>query len=88
MNVKEFNTENGVTFASLDLVEAGLNISDNLTRDGVMAYAAVLAATREIFGVKGLTENVMIAAIQAGSDIGWRGIMGPKYKEPTAVRRI
>ena len=51
MTAKEFNTENGVTFASLDLVEAGLNISDNLTRDGVMAYAAVLAATREIFGV-------------------------------------
>jgi len=51
------------------------------TRDAVMAYATVLNATKEIFGENGLEPDVMIAAINAGSYIAWRGIMGPKDPE-------
>ena len=51
------------------------------TKDAVMAYAAVLNATREIFGDANLSADVMVAAINAGSYIAWRGIMGPKDPE-------
>ena len=59
--------------------DAKINNSD--TRDAVMAYAATLNATREIFGADNITPEVMVAAINAGSYIAWRGIMGPKDNE-------
>ena len=68
----------------------------NLTRvcskdvqDAIMAYDAVLKSTVDVFGDI-LEPSVMIAAIEAGSYIAWRGIMGPKTKEPEPrnVRRI
>ena len=86
MATEQCKKENFYTFSELDIYEALMYIKDSQTKDGVLAYAEVLAATREIFGEENLTENVMIAAIQAGSYLGWRGIMGPKYTEPT--RRI
>lgn len=53
-------------------------IMDKELADGVKAYKAVLEATKEVFGDK-CTENVITAAIEAGSYTAWRGIMGPKY---------
>lgn len=50
-------------------------------RDAVMAYAATINATQEIFGEANMTQEVMTAAINAGSYIAWRGIMGPKSKD-------
>ena len=63
-------------------------INNAETRDAVMAYAAVLNATKEIFGNENLTVEVMTAAINAGSYIAWRGIMGPKDPEPKPMRRF
>jgi hypothetical protein len=59
--------------------EAKINSPE--TRDAVMAYAATLNATREIFGADSITPEVMVAAINAGSYIAWRGIMGPKNND-------
>ena len=62
-------------------------INNPETRDAVMAYATVLNATKDIFGDENLEPEVMIAAINAGSYIAWRGIMGPKDLESFKSRR-
>lgn len=80
--------ENFPTFAQMDVYETLTCVRDSQIQDGVMAYAGVLAATREIFGTENMSEDVMIAAIQAASYIGYRGVMGPKYTEQTSTRRI
>lgn len=54
-------------------------------RDSVIAYRNVLKTTKEIFGVD-CTQEVICKAIEAGSYIAWRGIMGPKQEGVT--RRI
>lgn len=50
-------------------------------RDAVMAFAATINATQEIFGKDNMTQDVIVAAVNAGSYIAWRGIMGPKNKD-------
>ena len=58
-------------------------ISSPETKDAVMAYAATLNATKEIFGSESMTPDVIIAAISAGSYMAWRSIMGPKDNDIT-----
>lgn len=65
-----------------------MKINNANTRDAVMAYAATLNATREIFGDANMTESVMTAAIKAGKYIAWRSIMGPKQYEESNRPRI
>ena len=60
-------------------------IEDRDTKDAAMAYAFTLKATQDIFGEENMTENVMIAAINAGSYMAWRSIMGPKENEGSKV---
>lgn len=58
-------------------------IYDAELNEAVKAYRAVLAATKEIFGeyIQGeLNQAAMVAAINAGSYVAWRGIMGPAAK--------
>ena len=67
--------------ADLEAQTAGIKdakINSPETRDGVMAFAATLNAVKQIFGQENITPDVMVAAINAGSYIAWRGIMGPK----------
>lgn len=45
--------------------------------EAVKAYKAVLAATKEVFGESSNSPEAIVAAINAGSYIAWRGIMGP-----------
>lgn len=62
-------------------------VGDSRVRDAVAAYKDVLLATREVFGEERMTANVMIAAIEAGSYVGWRTIMGEKVPTVTAGGR-
>ena len=66
-----------------------LTISSRDVQDAVMAYDAVLKSTVDVFGID-VDPSVMIAAIEAGSYIAWRGIMGPKQSDsmPIKTRRI
>lgn len=50
---------------------------DKDLRDSVLAYGNMLQATKNIFGEEKMTENVMIAAIQAASYTAYRNVMGP-----------
>ena len=55
-------------------------IYDADLNEAVKAYKAVLSATKEVFGefVQGeITQAAIVAAINAGSYVAWRGIMGP-----------
>lgn len=52
-------------------------IKDADLRDSVLAYGNMLQATKNIFGEENMTENVMIAAIQAASYTAYRNVMGP-----------
>lgn len=56
-------------------------INDPTSNNAVKVYAATLNATKEIFGEENLAPEVMISAIQAGSYMAWRSIMGPKEPE-------
>ena len=49
-------------------------------KDAVLAYSEVLKATKGIFG-ESMSAEVMCKAIEAGSYIAYRGIMGPKTIE-------
>ena len=51
-------------------------INDRSTKDAVMAFANVLRIVKDIFGEERMSENVMQQAIEAGSYIGYRSIMG------------
>lgn len=55
-----------------------VKINNPETRDAVMAFAATLNATKEIFGAEAMSGDVIVAAINAGSYMAWRSIMGPK----------
>jgi len=84
---KQLNSAASWAQANLDDLKkqtAGLKdakIEDRDTKDAAMAYAFTLRATKEIFGEENMTENVMVAAINAGSYMAWRSIMGPKGDE-------
>ena len=58
------------------ICDAKINSAE--TKDAVAAYTATLRATKEIFGEESMTESVMMKAIEAGSYMAWRSIMGPK----------
>lgn len=65
-----------------------MKVNNRDTRDAVMAYAATLNATKEIFGDSNMTQDIMLAAIKAGRYIAWRSIMGPKQHEENNRPRI
>ena len=65
-----------------------VKINNAETKDAVAAYTATLRATKEIFSEKNMTENVMIAAINAGSYMAWRSIMGPKDNDEKPKVRV
>lgn len=54
-------------------------ITDKDLSEAVKAYRAVLQATTDVLG--NLDKDTQIAAINAGSYIAWRGIMGGKFKD-------
>lgn len=54
-------------------------ITDKDLSEAVKAYRAVLQATTDVLGT--LDKETQIAAINAGSYIAWRGIMGGKFKD-------
>lgn len=58
------------------------HILDGRTCDAVSAFRAVISATQDVFGEENMTEAVIVAAIEAGSYMGWRSIMGPKEEPP------
>lgn len=63
-------------------------ITDPASKDAVRVYAATLNATKEVIGEGNLTPEVIISAIEAGSYMAWRSIMGPKEPEgPKPIRR-
>lgn len=62
-------------------------ILDKDLQEAVKAYKAVLQATKEVFGERAGSPDVIIAAIQAGSYTAWRGIMGPKNDAPAKKDR-
>ena len=61
-------------------------IEDKQIAESVKAYKTVLEATKEVFGEK-CTETVITSAIEAGSYIAWRGIMGPKWADDSVPTR-
>ena len=69
-------------------------IYDAELNEAVKAYRAVLAATKEIFGeyIQGeVNQAAIVAAINAGSYVAWRGMMGPndeKTKEKNTRRPL
>jgi len=58
-----------------------LKIRNPDIKDAVMAYAAILRATKEVFGMDSISAEVMCRAIEAGSYVAYRGVMGPKWTE-------
>ena len=56
----------------------GVPIEDPKMRDMAIMFNYMLAATKEVFGEKNMTENVMMKALEASSYCIWRGIMGGK----------
>lgn len=64
------------------LIEQGY-IMDAKTCDAVAAFRTVIKTVQDVFGEENMTEAVIIAAIEAGSYMGWRSIMGPKEEPPT-----
>jgi len=85
--LKRLQNAMGEAMAQLDDLRsqtAGIKdaiIANPETKDAVMAYAATLRATKEIFGAEAMTADVIIAAVNAGSYMAWRSIMGPKEPE-------
>lgn len=65
--------------------ETAGEINNGDTKDAVIAYRMVLETTKEVFG-SDCSQDVICKAIEAGSYIAWRGIMGPKQEGVT--RRI
>lgn len=58
------------------------HIMDAKTCDAVSAFRTVINAVQDVFGEENMTEAVIVAAIEAGSYMGWRSIMGPKEEPP------
>lgn len=61
-------------------------ITDEDLMEAVKAYRAVLQATTDVLG-NDLGADVQIAAINAGSYVAWRGIMGGKFADDGGKRR-
>lgn len=83
-SLKAAMTEAERELSDLKAQTAGLRdmkINSPETKDAVMAYTATLNATKEIFGADAMNPDVIVAAIQAGSYMAWRSIMGPKGKD-------
>lgn len=77
--------------SQMDFISKGLSgnaIRDTAAKDAVLAFAYTLRSTKEIFGEEALTPEVMIAAINAGSYIAWRDIMGPKQTTSYPTKRV
>lgn len=55
-------------------------ITDPVLMDGLNAFARILRTVKEEFGDDKMSENVIVAAIEAGSYGYWRSVMGPKQK--------
>lgn len=72
---------------SIEKIEKAIaaGIINRETADSVIAYRKVLEATKEVFG-SDCSQDVICKAIEAGSYIAWRGIMGPKQEG--VARRI
>lgn len=51
-------------------------ISEKKSADAVLAFRLTLEAVKQVFGEENLTVEVMNKAIEAGSYIGWRAVMG------------
>lgn len=51
-------------------------ISDSDMRNAVACFNSTLTITKEVFGEENMTETVMCKAIEAGSYIAYRAIMG------------
>lgn len=66
----------------------GLHIGDERTRDAVLAYRATIEATQAVFGEANMTEAVMVAAINAGSYMGWRSIVGARDELQTVKPKV
>lgn len=49
---------------------------DRKNTDAVLTFRLTLEAVKQVFGENNMTENVIIKAIEAGSFIGYRSIMG------------
>ena len=64
-----------------------VDIRDINTRDAVMAFANVLRIVKDIFGEERMSENIMLQAIEAGSYIGYRTIMGEAAQTAPYKRR-
>ena len=62
-------------------------INDRSTKDAVMAFANVLRIVKDIFGEERMSENIMLQAIEAGSYIGYRTIMGEAAQTAPYKRR-
>lgn len=72
---------------SLEKIEKAIagGIINRDVADAAIAYRMVLETTKNVFG-DDCTQDVICKAIEAGSYVAWRGIMGPKQEGVT--RRI
>ena len=66
---------------------SNIEIHNPDVKDAVVAYAAVLKATREVFGEENMTEDVMAHAVDAGSYIAWRGMTGREETSRTSQQK-
>ncbi len=67
---------------------SNIEIHNPDVKDAVVAYAAVLKATREVFGEEKMTEDVMAHAVDAGSYIAWRGMTGREETSRTSQQKV
>ncbi len=75
-----------------DIINKGLIlIKDAKTRDAILAFQMVQLITKEVYGKAyggKIPTDVITKAIEAGSFIGWRSIMGEKYVKDREVTRL
>ncbi len=82
-------TEAAKLARKLDALSTGTNIryiDDSDIRNAVAAFNTTLNITQTVFGKENMTEAVICKAIEAGSYIAYRAIMGeaqPPVKTPT-----
>ena len=68
----------------IDLADKAVSehvITDKSIIDGILTYRKTLEATLDVFGKEAMSEEVIKAAISAGSYGMWRSIMGPKNQD-------
>lgn len=51
-------------------------ITDSKSANAVLSFRLTLEAVKQVFGEENMTVDVMNKAIEAGSYIGWRSVMG------------